>query len=97
MSDGTASSVLVRTATVTDLDRLAALFDAYRQFYAQAADLPKALAYLSERFARRDADLLLALAPHATTAVTPQAICIDKMATVSSKARCHHSFMRWVC
>lgn len=67
MSDGTASSVLVRTATVTDLDRLAALFDAYRQFYAQAADLPKALAYLTERFARRDADLLLAQAPDGET------------------------------
>ncbi len=63
MSDGTAPPVLVRAATVADLDRLAPLFDAYRQFYAQAADLPKARAYLAERFARRDAELLLAQAP----------------------------------
>jgi len=62
VNDSTASSVLVRAATVTDLDRLAPLFDAYRQFYAQTADLPKARAYLAERFQRRDAELLLALA-----------------------------------
>ena len=63
VSDGKASSVLVRSATLTDLDQLAPLFDAYRQFYAQAADLPKAQTYLAERFERRDAELLLALAP----------------------------------
>lgn len=56
-------SIRIRPATVDDLDALASLFDAYRQFYAQAADLPKALAYLAERIVRRDAELLLALAP----------------------------------
>jgi len=63
LSDDPLPSVLIRAATVTDLERLAPLFDAYRQFYAQAADLPKALAYLAERIARGDAELLLALAP----------------------------------
>ena len=63
LSDDTLPSVLIRAATVTDLERLAPLFDAYRQFYAQAADLPKALAYLAERIACGDAELLLALAP----------------------------------
>lgn len=50
----------VRPATVDDLDRLAALFDAYRRFYRQAADLPGARAFLAARMAQRQSVILLA-------------------------------------
>ncbi len=43
-----------------DLDALAALFDAYRQFYAQPPDLARARAFLGERMVRDESVLLLA-------------------------------------
>ena len=48
-----------REATLADLPALAALFDAYRQFYAQAADLPTATAFIEARLTQRDAVLLI--------------------------------------
>ena len=50
----------VRRATAADLDALAPLFDAYRCFYAQAPDLPRARDYLAERMARGESVVLLA-------------------------------------
>src|SRR5690606_5569519 len=50
----------VRPATGSDLDTLAVLFDAYRQFYRQAADRPGARAFLAARMAHRQSVLLLA-------------------------------------
>ena len=50
----------VRTADIHDLDALAPLFDAYRQFYGQRADLPRARAFLAERFAHHESLILLA-------------------------------------
>jgi hypothetical protein len=41
--------ILVRRATVADLDVVAPLFDAYRQFYAQPADLGVARSFRVER------------------------------------------------
>ena len=41
-----------RLASLADLDALAPLLDAYRQFYEQPADLSRARAYLGERMAR---------------------------------------------
>ena len=43
-------SLEVRRAEARDLDALVPLFDAYRQFYGQASDLPRAHAFLAERF-----------------------------------------------
>jgi ribosomal protein S18 acetylase RimI-like enzyme len=40
---------------------VAALFDAYRQFYGQPADYPLAEAFLRERFANNDSVVFLAL------------------------------------
>ena len=51
----------VRQATVDDLDNLAILFDAYRQFYGQPMDLPRAHAFLAERFARNESVVLIAI------------------------------------
>jgi GNAT superfamily N-acetyltransferase len=50
-----------RLASLADLDALAPLFDAYRQFYEQPADLPRARAYLGERMARGECVVYAAL------------------------------------
>lgn len=43
-------AITVRQAVLTDLDDLAVLFDAYRQFQGKAGDLAAARAFLKERF-----------------------------------------------
>lgn len=53
-------SVTVARAGLDDLDALAPLFDAYRAFYAQTADLPLARAFLHERLQRGESVALLA-------------------------------------
>lgn len=47
-------------ATPADLDALAALFDAYRQFYEQPANLSQSRAFIEQRLARGDSWLWLA-------------------------------------
>ncbi len=54
-------SITVRQATIHDLDLIAPLFDGYRQFYGQPADLDLALRFLRERFRHHDSVLLLAV------------------------------------
>ena len=53
-------------ATLADLDQLAPLFDAYRRFYKQPADLPGARAFLAERFERSESVVFLALGDDGT-------------------------------
>lgn len=50
----------VRQATILDLDTLAPLFDGYRQFYGQPADLTRAREFLAERFRHQESVVLLA-------------------------------------
>jgi GNAT superfamily N-acetyltransferase len=54
-------SIHTRIATLADLDAVAPLFDAYRQFYAQAPDLAKARNFIGERLRNSDSVVLLAL------------------------------------
>ncbi len=54
------ANVKTRPAEVRDLDAVAALFDAYRQFYEMPADLPLARRYLEERFRNRESVILVA-------------------------------------
>jgi ribosomal protein S18 acetylase RimI-like enzyme len=54
-------SLHVRQASSEDIQRVAPLFDAYRQFYGQPADLPRAHDFLAERFARGESIMLIAL------------------------------------
>jgi ribosomal protein S18 acetylase RimI-like enzyme len=54
----------VRRATGADLSTVAVLFDGYRQFYGQAADLPLAEAFLRDRFTHNDSAVFLAVDPH---------------------------------
>ena len=51
----------IRTATLNDLDSVASLFDAYRQFYEQAPDLALATAFIRARMQANESVILLAL------------------------------------
>lgn len=53
-------SIAVRRIDETGLDRVAPLFDAYRQFYAQPADPVRARDFLRERLQRSESVILLA-------------------------------------
>lgn len=48
-------------ATIHDLELIAPLFDAYRQFYGQPADLDRARQFLAQRFQHHESVVLLAL------------------------------------
>ncbi len=52
--------MIVRTATSSDLDALAKLFDAYRQFYQQPADVVAARSFLAARMAAQESVILVA-------------------------------------
>ena len=54
------AKVKTRPAEARDLDAVASLFDAYRQFYEMPADLPLARRYLDERFRRGESVILVA-------------------------------------
>jgi GNAT superfamily N-acetyltransferase len=55
------SQVTVRQATIFDLDLIAPLFDAYRQFYRKPADLALAKRFLAERFEHQESIIFAAL------------------------------------
>jgi ribosomal protein S18 acetylase RimI-like enzyme len=50
----------IRQARAEDVDLVAPLFDAYRQFYAQPADLTLARAFIAERLTRKESVIFLA-------------------------------------
>lgn len=52
--------VKTRRATHADLDAIAPLFDAYRQFYQKPADLALARRFLDERFKRDESVIFVA-------------------------------------
>lgn len=54
------TNAAIRRAGLADLDALAPLFDAYRRFYEQPADLALARAYLQARLERGESVLLVA-------------------------------------
>jgi GNAT superfamily N-acetyltransferase len=53
--------VIVRQATVDDLDLIAPMFDAYRQFYKQSPDLALSRSFLLDRFQHSQSVIFLAL------------------------------------
>jgi ribosomal protein S18 acetylase RimI-like enzyme len=53
--------IRTRLATIEDLDAVAPLFDAYRQFYQRPADLPLARRYLQERLQRQQSVIFVAV------------------------------------
>lgn len=54
------SAVHTRLANLADLETVAPLFDAYRQFYDQAPDLAGACRFLNERLINNESMVLLA-------------------------------------
>ena len=54
-------SITVRQATIHDLDLVAPLFDAYRQFYGKPADAAAARDFLRERFRHHESVVFLAV------------------------------------
>ncbi|MUV13918.1 GNAT family N-acetyltransferase [Noviluteimonas gilva] len=54
------TDTLLRRATLDDLDAVAPLFDAYRQFYSQPSDVQRARDYLHERMTLGESVVLLA-------------------------------------
>jgi GNAT superfamily N-acetyltransferase len=52
--------VVVRQATVFDLDRLAPLFDGYRRFYRQASDPDRIRQFLRDRFEHNQSIIFVA-------------------------------------
>ncbi len=55
------AAIRTRLATLEDLDGVAPLFDAYRQFYRRSADLPLARRFLQERLQRQESVIFVAL------------------------------------
>lgn len=53
-------SIQIRHANIDDLEQIAPLFDAYRQFYAQAPDIARARSFLAERFKNQQSTIFLA-------------------------------------
>lgn len=53
--------ISIRTASLPDLSAVAYLFDQYRQFYKQPADLDGATIFLQERMEKNESVILLAL------------------------------------
>src|SRR5689334_8452518 len=53
-------SIAVRQATIFDLDRIAPLFDLYRQFYRKPSDLALARRFLRDRFEHNQSIIFLA-------------------------------------
>jgi len=74
-SDNGATPITIQVieAGVGDIPRLAPLFDAYRQFYEQAPDLPGAEAYLAERLVRHESVIFFAEATTPTASQTASA------------------------
>ena len=54
------STIATRHARPGDLDAIATLFDAYRQFYEQPPDRALARDYLAERFQRKESVVIVA-------------------------------------
>lgn len=53
-------SVVVRQATIYDVQQVAPLFDAYRQFYGKTSDIELARAFLADRFRHQESIIFLA-------------------------------------
>ncbi|HEV2117640.1 MAG TPA: GNAT family N-acetyltransferase [Terriglobales bacterium] len=62
LSKPAANSLRIVRAAAKDAERIAALFDAYRQFYKQKPDLAGARAFIGERLKRDESVIFLALA-----------------------------------
>jgi len=77
----------VRLATIHDLDTVAPLFDAYREFYRQPSDIERARAFLAERFAHHESVIFLARAEK------DQAIGFTQLYPLFSSVRANRKYL----
>ena len=63
------SGLSIRLAALPDLAAVAALFDAYRQFYEQPADAGLALHFIGERMRRQESVILVAQSAEAADSI----------------------------
>lgn len=56
----------VHRAAMADLEKVACLFDAYRQFYGQPGDLPLAQDFIRQRLSNQDSVIFIATDGHRT-------------------------------
>jgi ribosomal protein S18 acetylase RimI-like enzyme len=54
------TAITTRRATIKDLDAIAPLFDAYRQFYKQSPDRPLARRFIQDRLQRNESVIFVA-------------------------------------
>jgi ribosomal protein S18 acetylase RimI-like enzyme len=54
------TAITTRRATIKDLDAVAPLFDAYRQFYKQSPDLPLARRFIQDRLQQNESVVFVA-------------------------------------
>ena len=80
-------NVVVREASVHDLDTVAPLFNAYRQFYQQPDDLERSRGFLHERFAHHESTVLLALDSEKT------ALGFTQLYPLFSSVRCVRTYL----
>lgn len=73
--------ISTRLATPADLDALAPLFDAYRQFYEQPANVALARAFLAQRMHSQESVILLAIRNSPST-VADAAATTDRKSVV---------------
>jgi ribosomal protein S18 acetylase RimI-like enzyme len=67
------AALTVRRGRPADVDRIAPLFDAYRQFYGAASDVGAACRYLTERLDREESVVLVATVRHPNRSSPPDA------------------------
>ena len=60
----------IKRATLEDLDLIAPLFDGYRRFYGQPADVPRARDFLRERLGNDESAILVAMQGDAAVGFT---------------------------
>src|SRR5579859_7808097 len=63
MSQNTDEAIAVEQADLDDVDVIAPLFDAYRQFYHQTPDIAGARAFIAERLTSGESVIYLAMDP----------------------------------
>jgi ribosomal protein S18 acetylase RimI-like enzyme len=80
----------VRRAGVADVDLLAPLFDAYRQFYQKPSDLALARRFLTDRLERSESVIFLALA-HQGQGRTPAGF--TQLYPIFASTRCRRSWL----
>jgi len=54
-------TVITKQATIHDVEQLAPLFDAYRQFYGKTSDIALARSFLADRFKHHESIVFLAV------------------------------------